>query len=737
MAVIQPQKSSDVQLQVPVFQPAPTQMNTMPYPVQFTGTALSNGIDGVLKGLQAGFQLRHQLADMPNEDKRAKLAGRYIDEANKAMDDYHQGKYDPLAAGLSSDASGATGMNFSKIPDLPMRNLQLQGGQMDLLRGASAIDAQNAQTRLTNTEANLAPYKYRTGLDALAGRPGPQVNDQAPASALTSAAQNLAVNGQPGQSVLPPLPVAGGARVVQNGVPQNVTPQAAQPTNTPPFSIDDAESYYLTHYGNDATSVNWVHPQSNQPGYYVVSRKGKDPVQLYPSIMASDPGDWRPSSAQSQTPAAGAPPVPSWATNAPLGQGAQDEDLAYETGPSTDTPQAQQRAQGAAMPPLPNNAVPNLPAANAPAPNKFAPPSWPPGDPSGANGQQPPVGELSLTSMGDGASTRTPLEKRPAYLVNGKPLTDANGNVQVYANSVGYPYVVTDSTGPYTEKRMSPDPAGPGWKQYEVPKPGAESLKLMDQIITEHGLIPKGKTINDMSYYDKTDAVRNYANFQNGKDPSEKQAQELSDYRSLLADGQQLKQLASTMDPGQFNFLSAWKAGAQNALGGLLGSPDPKRVAMGQLLSRFQNNLAQVRNGARITDTDVGRINAEIGTMNQRTFPQTFENELDFFRQKYLDAITGAQVGRIRLPTNELHFASLQDDILHRKGKGAAQLAAQAAQQEGVGDSSAQAAQPASTPSASPAQNSGNLPLVTTKAQFDALKPGDHFIDKDGVPGTK
>jgi hypothetical protein len=691
MATIQPQKSSDVQLQVPVFQPAPTQMNTMPYPVQFTGTALSNGVDGVIKGLQAGFQLRHQLADMPNETKRAQLAGRYIDEANQAMDDYHQGKYDPLMAGLRSDASGATGMDFSRVPDMPMRDIQLQAGKQDLQKGQqqlgigqrqiTAADLGNLQTaqNIQLAREHTDFEKWKAG-QALQGGFGRGTNQPPP---------------MPPDSVSPEAQKA--AQIVGTG--QTVaTPSPPQPTNTPPFSIDDAESYYLTHYGNDATSVNWVHPQQNQPGYYVVSRKGKDPVSLYPSIMASDPGDWRPSSAQSQTPAAGAPPVPSWATNAPLGQGAQDQDLALEMGTFTDTPQAQQqRAQGSQ--PLPSVAVtgPQMPQAPVVQGQSSA-------------DDRPMLNLASFADTPNSARDRDPVEVRNGVKVYMDP----------YQNRK---YIVSPGGGDKGELRFYD--GDPSDKPTMIPNPTYDA----DQDIIKHavaaGMDPqkmsRAQIITELSKQENA-KLHNYV-------PEQKQ-KELDGMYGVMQAQVDLRDALHDLKPGEINVISEGWDNVKRKWGNLVGQQvDPNHTRVYQAYNQIKSAIRVAEDGKTLTPGEAQDLLAKVGSPSDSDFKQKMDKLASNLQDKYVLMTHGAQSAGYKVPDTTLDIANAIALQKEQRGEGKFSKKLIESNEKAAGVASADA-----TSTAEPASN--NSPIVidprnkeAAAAAYEKLAPKDRYIN--------
>jgi hypothetical protein len=682
MATIQPQKSSDIQLQVPVFQPAPTQMNTMPYPVQFTGTGFSNAIDGVLKGLQAGFQFRHQLADMPNETKRAQLAGRYIDEANKAMDDYHQGKYDPLAAGLSSDASGATGMNFSRVPDMPMRDIQLQAGQQDLQKGQQQLGMGQRQI----TGADLSNLKSAQSI----GLSREQMDFE-----KWKAGQALQGGFGRGTNQPPPMPPASvspeaqkAAQIVGTGQTAVATPTPV--TNTPPFTIDEAKRYYATHYGDDLKSVNWDYPKGDQPGKFIITRKDGATVPLHPEVMASDPGDQSKWQAAPQAQPAAAPPTP--------------EQVQSMAQPVTTGSPAQPAVPSVVANVLPQ---PTVTGASMPAP---------PAQGQALSDDRPMLNLASFSDTPNSAKDREPVEVRNGVKVYMDP----------YQNRK---YIVSPGGGEKGEFRFyEGDP--PDKPPIMIPNQNYDA----DQEIIKHAIgagmdpqkMSRAQIITGLSKIENA-KLNNYVTPENQK--------ELDGMYGVMQAQVDLRDALHDLKPGEINVISEGWDNVKRKWGNVVGQQvDPNHTRVYQAYNQIKSAIRVAEDGKTLTPGEAQDLLAKVGSPSDSDFKQKMDKLASNLQDKYVKMVHGAQgVGR-RVEDSDLDIANAIALQKEQRGEGKFSKKLIESNQKAAAASSADA-----TPE--PSTGALNAPTtvvhVTSKEQFDALPPNTVFIDSSGKKKMK
>jgi hypothetical protein len=689
MATIQPQRSSDVQLQVPIFQPAPTQMNTMPYPVQFTGTGLSNAIDGVMKGLQAGFQLRHQIADMPNETKRAQLAGRYIDEANQAMDDYHQGKYNPLMAGLRSDATGATGMDFSRVPDMPMRDIQLQSGRQDLQKGqqqlgmgqrqVTAADLSNLQTaqNIQLAREHTDFEKWKAG-QALQGGFGRATNEPPP---------------QPPVSLSPEAQKA--AQIVGTG--QTVPPPPAPVTNTPPFTIDEAKRYYSTHYGDDLKSVNWDYPKGDQPGKFIITRKDGATVPLHPEVMASDPGDQTKWKAAPQALPAAAPPTP---------EQVQSMAQPVATGP-------------AAQPPVPPAVPKVLPQPSVTGASMPAPPVQ--GQPSADD--RPMINLASFTDTPNSARDKEPVEVRNGVKVYFDP----------YQNRK---YITSPGGGEKGELRFYD--GDPSDRPTLIPNTNYDA----DQEIIKHA-IAAGLDPQKMSRAQIIAELSKRVNAQNPNHVPPANQKELDGMYGVMQAQVDLRDALHDINPGEINVISEGWDNVKRKWGNVIGQQvDPNHTRVYQAYNQIRSAIRVAEDGKTLTPGEAQDLLAKVGSPSDSDFKQKMDKLASNLQDKYVKMVHGAQSVGYHVQDSDLDIANAIALEKEQRGEGKFSKKLIESNEKAAAGPSADA-NSASATAATPEPSTGavNPPQtvvhVTSKAQFDALPPNTVFVDSSGKKKMK
>lgn len=683
MAAIQPQKSSDVQLQVPVFQPAPTQMNTMPYPVQFTGTGLSNAIDGALKGLQAGFQLRHQIADMPNETKRAQLAGRYIDEASKAMDDYHQGKYDPLMAGLKSDASGATGMDFSKVPDMPMREQQLGLGQRQITQ-ADLSNLQTAQNiQLARELMDFEKWKSGQTLQGGFGR-GTNQPPPMPPDSVSPEAQRAAQIVGVGKDVAAPT-----------GAPlQN------QPTQdwTSPWSTDEARQYFKDNHGTNAVDATW----DWKNGKYDILLKDGTSVPQYPSVMKAHPGNWTPpqKDEESSAPMAVPPPTPEQVQN-----------------------MAQPVATGHAARPLVPSVVANANVLPQPTVTGASMPA-PPMQGQALADDRPMLNLASFSDTPNSARDRDPVEVRNGVKVYMDP----------YQNRK---YIVSPGGGEKGELRFyDGDPSDK--PPIMIPNPTYDA----DQDIIKHavaaGMDPqkmsRAQIITELSKQENA-KLHNYV-------PEQKQ-KELDGMYGVMQAQVDLRDAMHDLKPGEINVISEGWDNVKRKWGNVVGQQvNPNHTRVYQAYNQIRSAIRVAEDGKTLTPGEAQDLLAKVGSPSDSDFKQKMDKLASNLQDKYVLMVHGAQNVGYKVPDTNLDIANAIALQKEQRGEGKFSKKLVESNEKSAQGSSTDANSATAT-GATPEPSTGALDApttvvhVTSKAQFDALPPKTVFIDSSGKKKMK
>jgi hypothetical protein len=669
-------------------------MNTMPYPVQFTGTGLSNAIDGVMKGLQAGFQLRHQIADMPNETKRAQLAGRYIDEANQAMDDYHQGKYNPLMAGLRSDASGATGMDFSRVPDMPMRDIQLQAGRQDLQKGqqqlgmgqrqVTAADLSNLQTaqniQLAREHTDFEKWKAGQALQGGFGRATNEPPPMPPASVSPEAQRAAQIVGT-AQDVAAPT-----GAPVQN-----------QPTQdwTAPWSTDEARQYFKDNHGTNAVDATW----DWKNGKYDILLKDGTSVPQYPSVMKAHPGNWTPpqKEEESSAPMAVPPPTPE---------------------------QVQSMAQPVATGPVAQPAVPSVVANVLPQPMVTgASMPAPAAQGQASSDDRPMINLASFTDTPNSERDREPVEVRNGVKVYMDP----------YQNRK---YIVSPGGGEKGELRFYD--GDPSDKPKLIPNTNYDA----DQEIIKHA-IAAGLDPQKMSRAQIIAELSKQVNAQHPNHLPPANQKELDSMYGVMQAQVDLRDAMHDLNPGEINVLSEGWDNVKRKWGNVIGQQvDPNHTRVYQAYNQIRSAIRVAEDGKTLTPGEAQDLLAKVGSPSDSDFKQKMDKLASNLQDKYVLMVHGAQQVGYKVPDTALEIANAIALEKEQRGEGKFSKKLIESNEKAAAGPSADA-NSASATAATPEPSTGavNPPQtvvhVTSKAQFDALPPNTVFVDSSGKKKMK
>jgi hypothetical protein len=584
-------------------------------------------------------------------------------------------------AGLRSDASGATGMDFSRVPDMPMRDIQLQAGQQDLQKGqqqlgmgqrqATAADLANLQTsqniQLAREHTDFEKWKAGQALQGGFGRGTNQPPPMPPAS-MSPEAQKAAQIVGTGQTVAtPPPPV----------------------TNTPPFTIDEAKRYYATHYGDDLKSVNWDYPKGDQPGKFIITRKDGATVPLHPEVMVSDPGDRSKWQAAPEAQPAAAPPTPDQVQSA--------------TQPVATRPAAQPPVPSAFAKVLPQ---PMVTGASMPVP---------PAQGQASEDDRPMLNLASFTDTPNSERDREPVEVRNGVKVYMDP----------YRNRK---YITSPGGGERGELRFYD--GDPSDKPILIPNTSYDA----DQEIIKHA-IAAGMDPQKMSRAQIIAELSKQVNAQHPNHLPEQNQKELNGMYGVMQAQVDLRDALHDIKPGEINVISEGWDNVKRKWGNVVGQQvDPKHTRVYQAYNQIRSAIRVAEDGKTLTPGEAQDLLAKVGSPSDSDFKQKMDKLASNLQDKYVLMVHGAQQVGYKVPDTTLDIANAIALQKEQRGEGKFSKKLIESNEKAEAGSSADAPPEPST-------GAINAPTtvvhVTSKAQFDALPPNTVFVDSSGKKKMK